>query len=141
MDVWRLMLAHASVAGDGPTFIAHSGTVFQSRCEPAMQIGTIVAFRDDSDRPHADMALRNGDRVRVVLDGGGMTITQIAGSADPEILFQAGPKIVAYICAGLVASPRRLEATPLRILTAAIVQLGSASEVRAAFESAAAQVL
>jgi hypothetical protein len=105
-----------------------------------MQIGTIIAFRDDGDRPHADVALRNGDRVRVVLDGGGMTVMQISGSADPKILFEAGPEIVAHICAGLVASPRTLEATPLRILASAIVQLGSANEVRAAFGSAAAQV-
>lgn len=106
-----------------------------------MQLGTITAFRDDGDRPNADIALRNGDRVRVALDGDGMTIAQIVGSADPKILFKARPKIVAHICAGLVASPRKLDATPLRILTSAIIQLGSADEVRAAFEAAAAQVL
>ena len=102
-----------------------------------MQLGTILTFRDDGDRPQADVALRNGDRVRIVLDGGGMAVTQLTGSANSEILFETGPKIVAHICAGLVASPRTLEATPLRILTSAIVQLGSASEVRAVFESAA----
>ena len=105
-----------------------------------MQIGTIAVFRDDADCPHADITLRNGDRIRIVLDGSGMIISQIVEVADLRTLFQAGPKIVAHICAGLVASPRKLDATPLRILSSAIVLLGSADEVRAAFEAAAAQV-
>src|SRR5882757_4059775 len=66
MDVWPLMLAHASVAGDWPTFIAHSRMVFQSQSHLVMQLGTIITFRDDGDRPHAEVALRNGDRIRVV---------------------------------------------------------------------------
>ena len=105
-----------------------------------MPLGAILTFRDDGEHPQAELALRNGDHVRLVLDGGGLIITQIGPSNNLTLLFEAHPDIVGHICAGLVASPRTLDATPLRILASAVVQLGSATDVRAAFQQAAAQV-
>jgi len=102
-----------------------------------MQLGAILTFHDDGARPHSEVVLRNGDRARIVLNGGGVTIVELVGGTEPKILFEATPDIAAHICAGLVESQ---SATPLRILTLAIIQIGSASEVRAAFEAAAAQV-
>ena len=105
-----------------------------------MPLGTIIVFRDDGERPQAELVLSVGDRVKLALDGNGLTVTH-AGPADPAVLFQAGPETVAHICAGLVSSPDSPKVSPLRILVSAVVQLESVSEVRAAFEHAAAQVL
>jgi hypothetical protein len=104
-----------------------------------MPLGTIIVFRDDGERPHSELVLSGGDRVKLALDGNGLTVTH-DGSADPAVLFQADPETVAQICAGLMSSSNSPKASPLRILVSAVVQLESASEVRAAFESAAAQV-
>ena len=105
-----------------------------------MSRGTIISFRDDSERPQAELSLRNGDRVRLVLDGGGVVISQVGSSGSQAVLFKASPDMVGRLCAGLVVSPRTLDATPLGILASAIIQMGSATEVRAAFDQAAAQV-
>jgi hypothetical protein len=105
-----------------------------------MALGTIIVFRDDGNRPHSELVLRNGDRVQIALGGEGLTVTFIGGPDDWEILFHTDPATVAHICAGLVSSPNAFKATPLRILVSAIVQLGSAGEVRTVFERAAAQV-
>ena len=105
-----------------------------------MQSGTVITFRDDSKRPYSELVLGNGDRVQIALGRRGLTITQIGGSKTPKILFHAPPDTVSHICAGLVSSPQTLKVTPLQILVAAIVQLGSADDVRQAFHSAAATV-
>ena len=102
--------------------------------------GTIITFRDDGPRPQAELVLCNGDRVRLALDHDGLVITTIGQPDHPTVLFKASPHMVGHICAGLIASPRTVNATPLNILVSAVVQLGSAAEVRAAFEQAAAQV-
>jgi hypothetical protein len=106
-----------------------------------MLLGTIISFRDNSERPQAELTLRNGDRVRLALDGGGVVISQIGASGSQTALFKGSPDTVGRICAGLVASPRRLDATPLRILASAIIQIESAAELQAAFDQAAAQAL
>jgi hypothetical protein len=85
------------------------------------------------------VALCNGDRVLLALDRAGLTITQISAGR-PVILFQAGPRIVSHICASLVSSTNTSDATPLRIVVAAVVQLRSADEVRRAFNDVAARV-
>jgi hypothetical protein len=128
------------VSDDFGRLIAHCGAIFQPR--PAiMPLGTIIVFRDDGEHPRSELVLSGGDRVQLALDGEGLTVTHVDAPHDPTILFQADSEAVAHICAGLVSPSNTLKATPLRILVSAIVQLGSASEVRAAFKHAAAQVL
>jgi hypothetical protein len=105
-----------------------------------MPLGTIIVFRDDSERPHSELVLSSGDRVKLALDGDGLTVTGIGGPDDPAVLFQADSETVAHICAGLVSPSNPLKVSPLRILVSAVVQLASARDVRAAFEHAAAQV-
>jgi hypothetical protein len=105
-----------------------------------MQLATIIAFRDGNDSPSAELMLRNGERIRLVLDGGGLTLTLIRTANSPEVLFRSTPDVLSRLCAGLVASPNRIKATPLRILAAAIAQLGSAEDVRTAFERCAAEL-
>jgi hypothetical protein len=101
-----------------------------------MQTGTIIACRDDGERPRAEVALVNGDRLFLTLDRDGLAISRKDGSA----VFVANSRLVSQLCAGLVGCLPTPPATPLQILLAAIVQLGSAAAVKAAFEAAAEQV-
>jgi hypothetical protein len=105
-----------------------------------MQTGAVISFRDNSERPCAEVALCSGDHVVLALDRGGLTITGIGTAGEPIVLFRGSVAIVAHLCAGLVASPKTVRATPLKILVAAVLQLRSPEEVRRAFEHAAAQV-
>ena len=105
-----------------------------------MPLGTIIAFRDDGGHPQAELMLRNGDSVRVECDRNGLTVTQVGMADKSVVIFEADPETVGHICAGLVASPRTINASPLRILTSAMIQLGSVAELQAAFQQAAAQI-
>ncbi len=102
-------------------------------------VGTILLYRDDGDRPHCEIALGNGDRIRLLLGRDGLVIVRIAPSAaQDEPLVRIAPAQVAKVCAGLVGPKGRSDASPLRILAAAAQRIGSAAEVRAAFAEAAA---
>lgn len=106
-----------------------------------MRTGTVIHYSDDTDCPHAEVALRNGDHVELVLDRDGLTIKHSTGPMRPSnVLFRANPNLSSRICAGLFSLETTPRPTPLRILVAAIVQLGSAEEVGNAFREAAAHV-
>jgi hypothetical protein len=100
-----------------------------------MQTGTIIACRDDGERPRAEVVLVNGDRLVLTLGRDGLAISRQDGSA----VFVADSRLVSQLCAGLVDYQPAAPATPLQILLAAVVQLRSAAAVKAAFEAAAAQ--
>jgi hypothetical protein len=101
-----------------------------------MQTGTIIAYRDDGERPRAEVALVDGDRLFLALDHDGLAISRKDGS----IVFYASSILVSQLCAGLVVGQPSPPATPLQILLAAVVQLRSAAAVKAAFEAAAGEV-
>jgi hypothetical protein len=106
-----------------------------------MQIGTVTHYSDATDHPHADVTLRNGDHIELKLDRAGLTIKQPTGLMQPsKVLFWANPNLTSHICAGLFGLETSQSPTPLRILVAAVVQLGSAEEVGNAFQEAAAPV-
>ena len=105
-----------------------------------MPAGAVITFRDNSERPRAEVALADGTHVFLALDRGGLTITHVSDDGQSELLFQGNTTIVSHLCAGLVGSPRTLSATPLQILVAAVMQLRCPDEVRHAFSHAAAQV-
>jgi hypothetical protein len=99
--------------------------------------GTVLLFRDDGDRPLSQVALSNGDRIQLVLDGNGLAISWLRPSdSATELIFQGPAPLVAALCAGLVGPKRQSSASPLRILTAAVQSLASAHAVRAAFRHA-----
>jgi hypothetical protein len=103
-----------------------------------MQAGTIVSYAEDQGRPRAEVALPNSDRILLTLDHDGLAITWLAQPGRPaELLFQADANVVSRICAGLYSLETTPKPTPLRILAAAVVQLGSAEDVRKAFREAA----
>jgi len=101
----------------------------------------VLVFRDDGDSPHCDIALANGDRVRLALDAGGLVVTRLGGAGEaPQLLFSGRPSVVAKICAGLGGPKARTEDSPLRILASAVVRIDSAASVHAAFHEAAASL-
>lgn len=101
-------------------------------------VGTILLYRDDGNLPHREIALDNGDRIRLALGGDGLVIARLAPSSAPgDVLFRAAPAMASRICAGLVGPKRQSEASPLRVLAAAVQRIGSAADVRSAFTAAA----
>jgi hypothetical protein len=103
-----------------------------------MQAGTVVSYAEDQGRPRAEVALPNSDRLLLTLDRDGLAITWLAQPGRPaEMLFQASPNVVSRICAGLYSLETKPKPTPLRILVAAVVQLGSAENIRKAFREVA----
>src|SRR5262245_2828123 len=109
-----------------------------ARSIAVMPTGTLLTFRDN-ERPHAEIALHNGDHVFLALDRAGLTMTQINAPGHP-VLFQAGPSVVSHICACLVGWPSGPDVTPLRVVVAIVLQLRSADELRRAFNEAAALI-
>ena len=101
-----------------------------------MQKAAIIAYRDDGERPRAEVMLTNGDRLRLELDRDGLTITQ----ADGPLVFRANSAQVSHLCAGLIDLHPVPSATPLQILLGAVLQLASAAAVKAAFEKATGEV-
>lgn len=98
----------------------------------------IITYRDDDERPQARLALANGDRIVILLDRGGVTISQT--DANPKILFQAGPEVTSRLCASFVDPQASPAARPLQILAAIVLQFDSAHNVASAFREASAQI-
>ena len=103
-----------------------------------MRTGTVLVYRDDDEQPWADVALADGERVRLFLDRGGLVITRLAGAGRPAaLLFEADPDLTSRLCAGLFRLETTPKPTPLRILVAAVVQLRSAEDIGSVFQHAA----
>lgn len=104
-----------------------------------MHSGTIVFYSDDPRRPEAEVVLANRDRVRLILDQDGLSIFRIAGPlTTADVIFHADEHLVSHICAALLRPEAAPTPSPLRILVAAIVQVGSAEDVAHAFADVAA---
>jgi hypothetical protein len=100
-------------------------------------MGSIVAYRNDN-RPFAELVLDGGIHVTITLNTAGAVIRQISGARNSgDILFQASPELVAWICASLEGGAR---STPLDILVNATIGFGSAAKAKAAFGEIASKV-
>lgn len=99
-------------------------------------MATVAAFDDSLPAPHAEIAFESGEKVSLLLERGGLTITNIG---DGAILYRADAGTVARMCAALASSPGPL-ASPLKMLVALVAQMHSAAEVRGAFKAADAAV-
>jgi hypothetical protein len=107
-----------------------------------MQAGTVISYIEDKMHPRAEVALPNGDHIRLTLDRNGLTIIRIGGPRHfAELLFQADANLASRMCAALFSLETTPKPTPLRILVAAVVQLVSAEKVGNAFRKVAAQAL
>jgi hypothetical protein len=100
-------------------------------------MGTVISFRDDNERPHAEIVLDDGDRVALTLDSSGLTIAHLADDGRTTTLFAADPATVSRLCAALVTPTGAAAPRPLPILVAAVVQIASADLVARAFRDAA----
>jgi hypothetical protein len=107
-----------------------------------MTTGTVISYSDDARNARAEVALRNGEHVLLKLDRNGVAIMRLTGPGyEPEILFQAAdPNLTTRMCDGLFTLETTPKPPPLRILVAAVVQLGFADDVGNAFRRVAAQV-
>jgi len=104
-----------------------------------MQAGTVVSYAEDQGQPRAEITLPNRDHVLLTLDRDGLSITRLARQEHlAEVLFQADANVVSRICAGLYSLETRPKPTPLRIIVAAVVQLGSAEDIRDTFREVVA---
>ena len=95
-----------------------------------MLAGTIISYLDDKRYACAEVVLGNADRVLLTLARDGLAIMWLASSErGPKVLFRADPNLATRMCDGLFTLETSPKPTPLRILVAAVVQLGSADEV------------
>ena len=63
-----------------------------------MRTGTVIYYSDDTEHPHAEVELRNGDHVQLTLDRDGLTIKQSTGLVQPsKVLFRANPNLASRI--------------------------------------------
>jgi len=104
----------------------------------------LIKYRNERPRHFCEVELRSGERVAVTVDGDGIIIER-HGSSDTShnTLFRGGPDAIAEICGALVSNAAASNAsrgrmTPLDIILAAVVALGSAAKVRKAFREASA---
>jgi hypothetical protein len=106
-----------------------------------MLAGTIISYLDDRRYACAEVALRNADHVLLTLARDGLAIMLRATTErGPKLLFRADSNMATGMCDGLFTLGTRPKPTPLRILVAAVVQLGSADEVGNAFRQVASKV-
>jgi len=104
-----------------------------------MHTGTVVSYAEDQGHTRAEVALPNRDHVLLTLDRDRLSITRLARQEHlAEVLFQADANVASRICAGLYSLEPGPKPTPLRILVAAVVQFGSAEDIRNAFREVVA---
>ena len=104
-----------------------------------MLVGTVISYIEDNLHPRAQVTLPNRDCIQLTLDRDVLAIVRLGGPEQfAEVLFQADPDLASRMCAGLVSIKTKPQPTPLRILVAAVVQLGSAAK---AFREVAAHAL
>lgn len=96
-------------------------------------MATVSAFDDGLPTPHAEVTFGNGEKVSLLLERGGLTISNIASGTT---LYRANPETVAGLCAALANGPAPFEASPLKLLVAIVAQMQSAADVHNAFQAA-----
>ncbi len=102
---------------------------------------TVLTYRNDADNPHCEIALANGERVRMQIDKYGLVIEQQpAGEQTPALLFKGDADLVTDMCMAFVGSKPASRQTALELLTSIVTQLPSAQHVREAFVAASKAV-
>jgi hypothetical protein len=99
----------------------------------------LIKYRNEPPQRFCEVELKSGERVALKVDADGVVIERVGLSGTSRnVLFKGGPDAVAEICGALVSKTLASEAsggrmTPLDIVLAAVVALGSAAKVRKAF--------
>ena len=99
-------------------------------------MGTVLTFRNDGDKPHSEIALANGERVRLQLDKYGLVIERQTEGAPPAVLFKGDADLVTDICMAFVGSKPASRQTALELLTSIVTQLPLTQHVQEAFTAA-----
>src|SRR5260221_7076631 len=99
----------------------------------------LIKYRNEPPQRFGEVELKSGERVALKVDAEGVVIECVGRpGASRNVLFSGGPDAIAEICGALVSKTLASEAsavrmTPLDIILAAVVALGSAEKVRKAF--------
>ena len=102
-------------------------------------MATLSYYRNDADNPSCEIVYDDGDRVVLKLDADGLVIERLPSPGRRhEVLVRAAPDTVSRICASLLHPMRSARLTPLDILLAVAIGLGSADRLKTAFREAAA---
>jgi hypothetical protein len=99
-------------------------------------MGAVLSYDDKFAAPSSEIKLDSGEHVVMSLDKMGLVIKSFANGKE-NVLFKTDADTVAAICAGLFDDRGESKATPLRILTSAVVNMPTARAVQEAFEAAA----
>lgn len=98
---------------------------------------TLIKYRNDIAHGSCEVALDSGERILVHADRNGTLIERCALPGIPKaVLYRGMPDVVAEICAALAPATPPLRTTPLDIILAAVIGLGSAAKIRKAFRDA-----
>jgi hypothetical protein len=99
----------------------------------------LIKYRNEPPQRFCEVELNSGERVALKVDADGVVIERLGHPEAPRnTLFRGGPDEIAEICGALVSRTLASKAsggrmTPLDIILAAVVALGSAARVRKAF--------
>jgi hypothetical protein len=99
----------------------------------------LIKYRNEPPQRFCEVELKSGEQLALKVDADGVVIERLGHSGTSRnILFRGSPDAIAEICGALVSKTLASEAngvrmTPLDIILAAVVALGSAAKVRKAF--------
>jgi hypothetical protein len=99
---------------------------------------TLIKYQNDPHHRACEVALDSGERVLLMVDRTGVVIERAPAPGIPGVvLFRGKPEVAAEICASLTTAHSASGKTPMDIILAAMVGLGSAAKIRTAFRRAA----
>lgn len=102
---------------------------------------TALTYRNNVDKPHCEIALANGERVRLQLDKYGLVIEQQPViEQTPTILFKGDANLVTDMCMAFAGSKPASRQTARELLASIVTQPPSAHHVREAFKAASKAV-
>jgi hypothetical protein len=104
-------------------------------------MATLLRYRGYGGQPFCEVALENGDRVRICVDAGGVTIKRETRlDRAEEILFIGTLHVVTEICLALLDGRPASETTVLDVFLSVVSRFRSGDDIRAAFATIAAGV-
>lgn len=102
-------------------------------------MATLLRYRSYGGQPFCEVALGNGDRVRVMVEAGGVTIKREARPGIPEEILFLGPvHLATEICVAMLDGKAASETSVLDVFLSIVSQFRSADDIRACFAKVSA---
>ena len=102
-------------------------------------MATLLRYRSYGGQPFCEVALENGDRVRVMLEAGGVTIKREPRPGIPEEVLFLGPvHLATEICVAMLDGKAASETSVLDVFLSIVSQFRSADDIRACFAKVSA---